>query len=663
MATTAESSSARLTRLGWNLSAAELRDVGGSMIQSCAERLGALLARPDAPVVPVFLTQLDRILLEVRDVGAHGGFLFNVHPEAEVRSAGRELSEASDRFFNAFRLNARAYELLGAIQLQGIDPLTRYTIEKMVKEMRRSGVEKDPKVRAQLQHLSDNIDSICNEFAQNIATQHRGIEVSGAEELEGLPVDFIKSHPPGPAGQLRITTTYPDYVPIMSYADRPDVRRRLNQEFMNRAFPENLPVLRGLLQKRHEFASMLGYPAFSDLAMDDKMMETPERAQKFLKEVAIILRKGSDADYRYILARKMKEQTGSSTLDPWDDAYYRNKIQSEEYGVDARTLRAYLPYGPVRDGLFHLCGGLFGLEFRATGSVEVWHPTVEAYEVSKDGQPIGRFFLDMVPRDGKFSHAACFGIRTGILDVQLPQAALVCNFVDPQVSKEVARMEYRDVITFFHEFGHLLHSMLSGQLPWTYAHQLEWDFVEAPSQLFEEWARDPPTLSRFAKDPDTGATIPQDILGRLEKSDAFGRPSKCMRQVALSAISLAYYNENPLNLETTERYHSIWSEHLPGHLPPEYHPEAAWGHLTGYSACYYTYVWSLVIARDLLTPFRSKGNLTDPGLARRYAEEILAPGGSRPASESIQAFLGRAFDLKAFEDWANAGQGSYRPQS
>jgi thimet oligopeptidase len=655
MGSARDSAATRLTKLTWTLPEPGLRSTGNGLLQECEERLGALLDRTRSPDLPGFFSELDQILLEVRDIGSHGGFLFNVHPDAGVRAAGRELSESSDRFFNAFRLNDRVYAALGQIDLRAADPVTRHTVEKMRKEMRRSGVEKGPAERDRLKALSDEIDSVGNTFAQNIATQHRAIEVDGPEQLAGLPADFVAAHPQGPTGRIRITTQYPDYVPVVSYASHPELRQQLVGEFMNRAYPENLPVLQELLGKRYDFARLLDFPAYSALALDDKMMATRERARTFLQALAKLLRAGSDADHRRLLARKRKDAPTATSLDPWDDAYYRNKIQSEEFGVDARALRAYLPYGTVRGGLFRLCSALFEIQITPLEPTGAWHPSVEAYEVRRGGALIGRFYLDMVPREGKFSHAACFGVRTGLRGVQLPEAALVCNFVDPSGPKDTARMEYRDVVTFFHEFGHLLHSLLSGEMPWTYAHQLEWDFVEAPSQLFEEWARDPATLGSFARDPDTGAAIPGELLQRLEQADAFGRPSRCMRQVALSAISFELYDRDPTGLDTSALYHTVWDAHLPGRLPGAYHPQAAWGHLTGYSACYYTYVWSLVIARDLLTPFRTKGNLTDPELARRYAREILAPGGSRPADESIRAFLGRDFDLKAFTEWVHAG--------
>jgi len=215
-------------------------------------------------------------------------------------------------------------------------------------------------------------------------------------------------------------------------------------------------------------------------------------------------------------------------------------------------------------------------------------------------------------------------------------------------------MEYGQVITFFHEFGHLLHALLSGHQRWLYNTQsnLEWDFIEAPSQLFEEWARDPSTLRRFAVDPDTGEAMPEEMVSRLRASSSLGRPLGWLRQVALSSISLDLYSTDPQGRDLSEATRSSYARYAPEPLRADYHFEAAFGHLTGYSAFYYTYAWSAVIARDLLSPFFDRGSLTDPEVAGRYAKEILAPGSQRPASELIRAYLGRDFGYDAFERWA-----------
>ena len=426
-----------------------------------------------------------------------------------------------------------------------------------------------------------------------------------------------------------------------------------------------MPVLARLLAERYEFARSLGYPDYAAYAIEDKMMRTPAAAQAFVDRVARLLRPAAEADLARRLERKRRDDPSATRLENWDaglfgEGYYDVKLRAEEAGVDTKRLRAYLPYPQVRDGLFRLCEELFGLSFHPVADAPLWHPTVEAFDVTEGSAPVGRCYFDMVPREGKYGHAACFGVREGLLGVQLPQSALICNFLDPGTPREAVRMEDRDVVTFFHEFGHLLHALLSGHGRWLYNGQgwIEWDFVEAPSQLFEEWARDPATLNRFAVDPDNGERIPPELLERLKAADAMGRPSRWLRQVALAEASLRWYKGDPRGLDTAATMKSAFNEHFPIAMREEYHPEAAWGHLTGYSACYYTYVWSLVIARDLLRPFYEKGTLTDRETALRYASQILAAGSRRPAAELVRAYLGREFNFEAFERWVREAEPS-----
>ncbi len=653
--------SAGLGRLPWTLSPEEVRRTATEVIHEATERLDALLRSPDPPTVENFLRPLDRILLSVRDVSAHGSFLFAVHPDAAVRTAGREISEEADRFFNGFRIDDRVYRALHGLDLTAVDAVTRFAVERMRREMRRSGVEKDPESRARLVALNNLIDRISNQYNENIARMDRSVEVDGPEALRGLPPDFLESHPPDVGGRVRLTTKYPDFHPVMAYAEDGEVRRQLLAAFMNRAYPDNLPILDQLLHERNELAQSLGYPTYAAFALEDKMIERPDVARVFLNRVAERVREPAARHTERLLRRKRRDDPAAERVELWDgtffgQGYYDHKILTEEYGFDSKRLRAYLPYQQVRDGLFGLCEELFGIRFHRIEVPDIYHPSVEAYDVTQGDRPLGRFFLDLVPREGKYNHAACFGVRDGIEGVQLPQSALVCNFLSPDTPAATARMQYSDVITFFHEFGHLLHAMFAGHGPWIYTTPsfVEWDFIEAPSQLFEEWAHDPATLSRFARDPDTGEKAPADLLARMKASSTFGRGKTWLRQVALAAVSLELYDRDPTGIETTSFFRDVYSRYIAEPLEPDYHPQAAWGHLTGYSAFYYTYVWSLVIARDLLRPFLEKGNLTDPEIAARYAREILAPGGQRPAADLVRAYLGRDFNFDAFETWVRA---------
>jgi thimet oligopeptidase len=657
-----------LGELPWTLDAPELKARTGAILGKAERDLAELLRSTGAPTVDGFLRPLDRILLRVRDVGTHGSFLFAVHPDETCRSAGREASEAADRFLNAFRINPDAYRGLQRLDLGGADEVTRFAVTKMLRDLRRAGAEKDGPTRTRLLALSNEVDQTCNQYMQNVATLERSVEVSGPEALGGLPPDYLASHPPGPDGRIRITTRHPDCAPVVAYADDAELRRRMLAALMDRAYPENIEVLRHLLQVRYQLATTLGYPEFASYAIEDKMMERPDAVRAFLEKVAAVLREPSEQDLDRFLARKRRDQPDAPRLELWDaiyfgEGYYDSKLRKEEFGVDMKRLRAYLPYPAVRDGLFALCEELFGIRIARASIGDLWHPTVEAYDVTLGDRALGRFYLDLVPREGKFSHAACFGVREGIAEVQLPQNALVCNFLGGTDVAETARLQYPDVVTFFHEFGHLLHALFSGHGPWLYTTTsfIEWDFVEAPSQLFEEWARDPDTLARFARNPDTGEPIPADLLARLRGAEALGRSVRWLRQVSLAAISLALYDRPPDGIDSTALYREVNGRYFDAPLPPEYHPTAAWGHLTGYSAFYYTYVWSLVIARDLLSPFLAKGSLTDRETAGRYVREILTPGSCRPAADSVRAFLGRDFDFRAFEGWTREGLELSRP--
>jgi len=658
----ARTRSASLGRLPFSLSPDELLDRGTKILGEQRRLLAELTAKVSEATVENFLIPLDQIVVAARDVGAHGGLLFQVHPDPAMRQAGRELSEHSDRFFNELRVSETVYARLRAIDLSKEDPATRWGFEKWLREMRRTGAEQPASQRKEIVRLANELDEVENEFSENISSSVRSVVTEGAESLRGLPPDFIAAHRPDAEGKVRITTRYPDVFPVMSYADDADLRRRVHFEFMNVAAPDNLRVLARLLEERRTFARLLGYSDFAAYAVEDKMSERPEVVETFLDRVTNLVKGPSSTEVARLLARKQKDHPEATRLEEWDGplaatGYYGTKVRQEEYGVDLRALRAYLPYTAVRDGLLGLCRELFGLEFRRDPAAELWHPSVEAFDVLRNGEPTGRCYFDFVPRAGKFNHAAHFTVRTGVRDGGLPQGALICNFLDDKTPVAEARMEYRDVVTFFHEFGHLLHNLLSGHGRWASSGMgsVERDFIEAPSQLFEEWARDPATLARFARNPDTGEPIPAALVARLKESEAMGRASFVLRQAGLASVSLEVHLRDPKGLDPSALYREIFAQRVGVPVDPEYHVMASFGHLTGYSAFYYTYLWSSVIARDLLTPFEAKGSLTDRGVAERYANEVLAPGGSRPAAELVRNFLGREHNFDAFTRWALAG--------
>jgi thimet oligopeptidase len=591
-------------------------------------------------------------------VALQAQLVFNAHTVAEVRDAANKAYLAADSFATELSLNRPLYEAFSAMDVSRKDAETRFAVFKILRDFRRAGVDRDEATRARIKTLNDEISEIGSTFDRNINDDVRSIELADASELQGLPDDYVARHSPKD-GKITVTTAYPDALPVFQYARHASVRQRLQKEFLDRGYPKNLEILSRLLEKRHELATILGHASYAAYVTEDKMIGSAKAASEFVERVARAAGGRTQKDYSLLVERKRKDSPGASSLDPWDANYYMERVRAERYEFDSQEVRPYLQFENVRHGLFDITGRLFGLRYRRVAGVPVWHESVEVYDVYEDGRRLGRFYLDLHPREGKFSHAAMFPLVVGLDGVQLPQAALLCNFPDPKTSAGPALMERTDVETFFHEFGHLLHAILSGRTKWlkTSMEGIEWDFVEAPSQILEEWTRRHESLARFATHHKTGETIPKDLVDRMAHASTAARGMWTSRQDYFAALSLAYYSRDPKGLDTTALAKELNERYYPVPWYDGTHFQCSFGHLNGYSAVYYTYLWSLVIAKDLFSEFAKGKSILDPKTARRYRKEILEAGSARPASEMIERFLGRPMRFDAFAAWLAEGAG------
>jgi thimet oligopeptidase len=319
-----------------------------------------------------------------------------------------------------------------------------------------------------------------------------------------------------------------------------------------------------------------------------------------------------------------------------------NLLRKQKHDVDAGEVRQYFTYEKARRGIFMLVKDLFGSDIRPWNT-PVWHPSVSAWEVHDGDRLVGRFYLDMHPREGKYNHAAEFPIRTGVAGRQVPIASLVTNM------PATGPLGHGDVVTFLHEFGHLLHWLYSGhnRFGQQSMNYLQWDFVEAPSQMLEEWAWDYDTLKTFAANV-SGATIPADLARRMNAGRRVGEAVNWKQQLAYSAVSLNFYNRRP-DFDLATLYDEMMTRHAPYPPVPGTHAYASFTHIDGYSAIYYTYVWSKAIAVDLFTRFRAAG-MRDEAVATRYRRQVLEPGSSADANTLIGDFLGRPLSLDAWSE-------------
>jgi thimet oligopeptidase len=622
--------------------------------------LETLLGAEGARTVADTLVPFDELLLRVSEVSQQGDILFNVHPEEGMRETGDQVHQEAQRFLTELTLNRPLFDAFEAVDAEDEDEETRYALFKILRDFRRAGVDRDEATRANIQKLRDEIVAIGQEFDGNIREDTRSIRLDSAEELDGLPEDFIAAHPPDEEGTLVVTTDYPDLFPVLQYAHKEDVRRRLTWEHLNRGYPVNMEVLDNLLVRRRALAGILDYDSYADYVTEDKMIRSAHAAEEFIDRITTLADSRSEEDYSALLAAKQKDNPEARRLEAWDRLYYAEQVRASQHNFDSREVRTYFPFDNVLEGLLTITSKLFGVRYKAVEDSPVWHESVRVYDVFEEDSHLGRIYLDLHPREAKFTHAASAGIVSGVMGVQLPQNLLMCNFPDPSAIEGPALMDHVQVVTFFHEFGHLIHSILSGHRRWAYntMSHLEWDFIEAPSQLLEEWTWDADALQTFAAHHETGAAIPAELVDRMRAADALGRGLFVRRQMFLAALSLNYYVRDPKGLDTTALAKELQQKY---DILPWYegtHFQCNFGHLNGYSAIYYTYMWSLVIAKDLFTRFEAEGSLLDPAEAERYRRLVLGPGSARPAAELVEAFLERPQSFEAYQTWINAVPGS-----
>jgi thimet oligopeptidase len=420
---------------------------------------------------------------------------------------------------------------------------------------------------------------------------------------------------------------------------------RMYKAARQRAYPANREVLKKLLTLRHELAELLDYDNFADYITADKMIGSARNAGDFIDRIHQVVMPRSQQDYAVLLQRLRKIDPSATQVNDWQKIYLENLIKNDVYTLDSQEVRRYFSYPKVRQGIFDLVENLFQVSIKPW-QTQVWHPSVEAYEIWDGEQRIGQFYLDMHPREGKYQHAAQFGLRDGVAGVQLPLAALVCNF--PGGDGGVALLEHDQVETFLHEFGHLLHSMFGGQLPWVSlaGTNVQRDFVEAPSMMLEEWVWDKDTLQTFASDVD-GKVIPEDLVTRMNTARQFGKGVFIRQQLFYAALSLNYYNRDPGTLDLDVTMMELQKRYSPFAYVEDTFFYTSFGHLDNYSAIYYTYMWSLALATDMFGEFQRAG-LRDPVVAKRYRDAVLAPGASKPAAQLVEDFLGRPFSLDTF---------------
>ncbi|HZP95252.1 MAG TPA: M3 family metallopeptidase [Candidatus Limnocylindria bacterium] len=631
------------------MTAADIRSRGEGRLADARDRLVKLEA--SAPREPhALLRAVDELQLVLWNVASEVSVLMNVHPDVAAREVCEAIQRESTTLSVRVAQSRPIYDALSAVDRTALDGPARRAVELTLMDMRRAGVALDEERRKRAQELRARITRLSQDYGRNIRDDVRTVELP-ASALDGLPADYRAAHPVGANGAVKVTTDPPDHGPLMTYSRDKAARLALARAYYDRA-PANVSIFDQLRAARHDLAVTLGYPDFAAYNLEDKMMATPENVDRFLDDVRAAARAPADRQYAALLEIAKRDDPAATEIGSWDIQYHLARAKDERFRFDPREVRPYLEYRSVRQAILDLASELFGLTFTRIDPEETWHESVEHFSVTMDGKPAGFISLDMHPRPGKNKWFTSFGYRLGLKGRQLPHNVLVCNFPDPSASRGPALMEHQQVVTFFHEFGHLVHGIVRGNaVEWArLGRPAENDFMEAPSRFLEDYIFELDVLRRFAKHVETGAPIPEDLVKRVQAARDFGRGVTVEQSASLSRQSLKLHQGDPrardarsLAREWAEREQRFTQ--LDGSNWP-----VNWEHMgnEAYSAAYATYLWSDCIAADIRTGFAN--GLMDRAAARRYRDLVLAPGGNIPAADAVAAFLGRPYDTRAFKE-------------
>ena len=522
---------------------------------------------------------------------------------------------------------------------------------------RRAGLDLPKPERDEVERMRKELTGLETDFEQNVTKAEKAVKFSHAE-LEGVPEDFLRQTKTGDDEYtIKANVTW-HYMTVMEDARREATRQKLETERDNLARENNIPLLEKILPLRDDIARKLGYRDFADYQIEVRMAKTGATALDFLEKLKTGLQPKFDAELEEFRRLKIQETGETNALiHIWDWRYFANELKKQKYNVDAEQLRVYFPYQPVLEGMFRIYQSIFGLKFERVEPPYKWISDLQLYAVSdaQTGEPLGLFYLDMFPREGKYNHFAEFGVVDGkrLPDgrYQRPVVALVCNFPAP-TPDHPSLMSHNDVTTVFHEFGHAMHAILTrarySRFSGTSVPQ---DFVEAPSQMLENWTWDKKVLDSFAADyRDKSRKIPADVLAQLKEARLATEGAYYRRQLSFGLTDLALHtrihddNATEMLPLSNERLGEVF---LP--MPEDTAFVAYFGHIIGYGAGYYGYAWADAIAADMATVFEnSPDGYLDKQAGMRLRKEIYEVGDSRDVNVSIEKFLGRTRSLEPF---------------
>jgi oligopeptidase A len=624
------------------------------LLADAAQRLDATIAS-DRPLhaLDTMTEKLDYAMSVVRH-------LESVATTPELRAAFNAVQPKVSAFYSGLPLNEALWKSIqryaSTEEARSLTGTTRRYMTKTMDAFKRHGAELDPAGKARLKEIDVTLAEITTKFAENVLDSTNEWELVIAEEakLAGLPPTAIaaaraSAESKGREG-WRFTLQAPSYMAVMTYLDDEGIRRDMWHAYNRRASSgkhDNRPLLVKILELRNEKARMLGFRNFADLVLDDRMAHTGDRAQQFIEDLR------QKTDQRFREENRELEEFANRKVQPWDVGYWSEKQRAALYDFDEEELRPYFPVERVVGGMFEIFGKVLGIRVSEEKGVPVWDAEVRCYAIhdAASNQYLGSFYADWFPRENKRGGAWMDTLITGNPMKDEPHLGMICGNLTPPVDAKPALLTHREVETIFHEFGHLLHHLLSRvEVRTLSGTSVAWDFVELPSQIMENWCWERQSLDLFARHYETGAPIPGDLFQKMRRAKTFRAANAQMRQLGFGFVDLALHREWDPSKDVLAFSRDILQRFAAAPLPDDYAMIAGFTHLfaspVGYGAGYYSYKWAEVLDADAFTRFRDEGVFNE-NTGRDYREKILARGDSEDPAVLYRSFMGRDPDPEA----------------
>lgn len=636
---------------------AELKTLCEAEIKTFSDRLNRLSQLPPTPAsFAGTFGELENAGAEFQENMAPLTFMFSVSTNPELRQVSQECesqsSQAAIEVFSRKDLYNVMKNAQKNLKASDMDAADQRLISETMRAFKLAGLELPDDKLEKFKNMKKEMADLSSQFHGNLNNNVDVAEMTEAE-MAGVP-DSVKSRfKKLPNGNYQIPAKGTFYVAFMENASNADARRKMQSIYDNREAAKNTPLLQKMVRLRRDAARLIGFKDWADYKTYDKMAGNGKTAWDFLQGLKGKLRTSYQKDYQRLFAFKKELDPSATKLNPWDSAYLSNHLRKKLYSIDEEMLREYFPAEHVISKMFDLYSQLFRIKFVPVSQPVVWYSTVKLFEVrdAQSNELLAHFYADLYPRDGKYNHAAAFPLRAGRQingSYHTPVAAIVANLSPPTADKP-SLLSHDDVETLFHEFGHIMHMTLTRV---KYASlsgaSVAWDFVEAPSQVLENWVWEPEVLrSLTAHYADPSQKMPDAMIQKLVASRKFNQAWMNTRQLVFGIYDLTLHR-SPVDVDVTETYKKIYTELTGLQVLPESHFPATFGHLMGgYDAGYYGYLWSNVYAFDMFTLFED-GHLLSSDVGYKYRVSILEKGNLKDAGQLLQDFLGRKPNSNAF---------------